>query len=362
MTSTSCASCGRQRGYKRLRVAAGVLAGAMFATLSGAAFAADGGAVTILSLGGSYQENQSRHWFRPFETETGIKVAEAAGYNFAKLKVMIESGNTEADLADVSADTAKALHDAGLLEEIEWDKVPESCKAGIPADMQLEYAFPTIQWAMVMAYNKNKFPAGKAPQTWADFWDTEKFPGKRGSIGATRPPVEMAALAIDGDLEGLYPIDIPASFQKIRELGGNLVFAEGYAQVAQYLADGEVDMIVIPNGRMVPLIESGRPVEINWNQHLRYPNFFAILKGASNKDNAMKFLAWVCQPEILAKLAKPTNYGPINTDAYKFIDEDTAPLLPGNPATAHLGRVSDAAWIGQNRSEIAREWARLSVR
>mgnify|MGYP002623919389 FL=1 len=316
--------------------------------------------LTILSLGGSYQENQSRYWFKPYAQETGVNVTEAAGYNFANLRVMIQSGNVEADLVDLSADSVKALSREGLLEPIDWDSVPESCVSGIPEDMRHPYAFPTIQWAMVMAYNTETYPEG--PKSWADFWDVEAFPGKRGSIGATRPPVEQAAMAVNPDPQQLYPFDIDAAFDKIAELCSNIVCSDGYAQVVQFLADGEVDMIIIPNGRMVPLIADGKPVAINWNQHLRFPNFFVIPKGAPHVEAARNFLNWVCEPERLATLAKPTNYGPINTDAYGYVDEDVAPLLPGNPATAALGRVADAEWLGEHRQDIARGWARLGVR
>lgn len=316
--------------------------------------------LTILSLGGSYQENQSKFWFKPYATETGVTVTEAAGYNFANLKVMIQSGNVEADVVDLSADSVNALSKENLLEPIDWNTVPESCKAGIPEDMRLPYAFPTIQWAMVMAYNTKTYPEG--PKSWADFWNVQAFPGKRGSIGATRPPVEQAAMAVNPDFAKLYPFDIDKSFEKIAELGSNMVFSDGYAKVVQFLADGEVDMIVIPNGRIVPLVAEGKPVAINWNQHLRFPNFFVIPKGAPHKDAAQKFINWVCAPERLATLAKPTNYGPINIDAYKFVDADVAPLLPGNPATAALGRVADTGWLGEHRQDIARGWARLGVR
>ncbi|MVA23872.1 extracellular solute-binding protein [Agrobacterium vitis] len=316
--------------------------------------------LTILSLGGNYQENQSKFWFKPYAEATGVKVTEAAGYNFANLRVMIQSGNVEADLVDLSADSVNALAKADLLEPIDWDAVPQSCKAGIPEDMRHPYAFPTIQWAMVMAYNTKTYP--QAPKGWADFWNVEAFPGKRGSIGATRPPVEQAAMTENADLAKLYPFEIDKAFDKIGELGDNMVFSDGYAKVVQFLADGEVDMIVIPNGRMVPLIAEGKPVAINWNQHLRFPNFFVIPKGAPHVEAAGNFLKWVCDPERLAALAKPTNYGPINTDAYKFIEPDVAPLLPGNPATAELGRVADTGWLGEHRQDIARGWARLGVR
>lgn len=316
--------------------------------------------LTILSLGGNYQENQSKYWFKPYAEEKGVKVTEAAGYNFANLRVMIQSGNVEADLIDLSADSVNALAKANLLEPIDWAAIPESCKAGIPQDMRHPYAFPTIQWAMVMAYNTKTYPQG--PKSWADFWNVQAFPGKRGSIGATRPPVEQAAMTSGGELDKLYPFDIDKAFDKISELGSNMVFSDGYAKVVQFLADGEVDMIVIPNGRMVPLIAEGKPVAINWNQHLRFPNFFVIPKGAPHVKAAGNFLNWVCAPQRLAALAKPTNYGPMNTDAYKFIEPDVAPLLPGNPATAAQGRVADTAWLGEHRQDIARGWARLGVR
>jgi putative spermidine/putrescine transport system substrate-binding protein len=323
---------------------------------------ADSSDLVILSLGGSYQEAQSALWFKPFAAASGVHVTEAAGYNYAQLKVMIESGNTQADLIDTSADSALALHDAGLLEPIDWSVIPAAFQSGIPADMKLSYAFPTIQWAMVMAYNTDKFPAGTAPKTWADFWNVRDFPGKRGSIGATRPPVEQAALAMNGDMAKLYPINLDAAFNKIRELGDNLIFADGYAQLAQYLSDGEIDLAIIPNGRLEPMVRSGRPVAINWNQHLRFANFFTIPRGAPNVANAGKFLGFVANPQRLAELAAPQQYGAINVDAFQYIPAALQPLLPGNPATAAMGREFDATWSGTNRAAVARGWARMAAR
>lgn len=342
----------------------GLLSGAALAVseFPSSARAQGAGNLVVLSLGGSYQEAQSTFWFKPFAQASGVNLTEAAGYNFAQLKVMIESGNTGADVIDTSADTALALEKAGLLERIDWSAIPAENQRGIPDAMKLPYAFPIIQWAMVMAYNTQRFPADRAPKTWADFWDVGRFPGKRGSIGATRPPVEQAAMALNGDLSKLYPINLDAAFTKIRTLRDHLVFADGYAQLAQYLADGEIDMAIIPNGRVGPLARAGRPVAINWNQHLRFGNFFAIPKGARNKANATRFLAWVSDPKVLAKLAEPTEYGTINTDAFANIPPAIAPLLPGNPATAALGREFDAEWMGENRPSIARGWARMAIR
>lgn len=345
---------------RRATLAAAAIA-ASFAVFAAPALAQKGSLV-ILSLGGTYQEAQSKHWFQPFAQTSGVTVKEAAGYNYAKLRVMIKSGNVEADVMDTSGDTAAALAEEGLLEKIDWSQIPQSCQQSIPADLKKDYAFPIIQWAMVMAYNTNKFTPATAPKTWADFWNVKDFPGKRVSIGATRPPAEQAALAIHGDLAKLYPLNLDASFDKIRSLGSNIIFADGYAQVAQYLADGEADIAIIPNGRIAPLVAAKRPVAINWNQHLRFPNYFSIPKGAPNKANAMKFLQYVCQPEVLAKLAEPTQYGPVNVDAYRFIAPEVARHLPGSPETIKMGRTVDIEYMSKARSDIAKKWAGMAVR
>src|SRR5690606_9574008 len=90
--------------------------------------------LVVLSLGGSYQHAQSTNWCKPYAEETGVALTEAAGYNFANLRVMIQSGNVEADLVDLSADSINALAADGMLEPIDWSAFPESSTAGIPAD------------------------------------------------------------------------------------------------------------------------------------------------------------------------------------------------------------------------------------
>src|SRR5699024_178943 len=98
------------------------------------------------------------------------------------------------------------------------------------------------------------------------------------------------------------------------------------------------DLAILPNGRTVPLIEDELPIKVNWEGHIRFPQYFIIPKGAKNYDSAMEFLAYFSNPEILAKISPDTNYGPINEDSYEFIDEDLQKLLPGNPETVDLGR------------------------
>src|SRR5699024_10533745 len=151
------------------------------------------------------------------------------------------------------------------------------------------------------------------------------------------------------------------AFEKIKDIKDDFIFSDGWAAVVQNIATGEADMAIMSNGRPIPLIEDGLPIEVNWNEHLRYPQYFVIPKGAKNAENAQKFLTYVSNPEVLARIAEPTTFGPVNMDAYEYIDPDIQRLLPGNPETVDLGRDGDTAWIAERRDEINDLWNEVLI-
>ncbi|MFX6226322.1 extracellular solute-binding protein, partial [Acinetobacter baumannii] len=48
-------------------------------------------------------------------------------------------------------------------------------------------------WSTVLAYNADKLKT--APTGWADFWDTKKYPGKRGMKKSAQYNLEFALMA-----------------------------------------------------------------------------------------------------------------------------------------------------------------------
>ena len=53
---------------------------------------------------------------------------------------------------------------------------------------------PQIFWAYTVFYSKAAFP-GKKPKSMKDFFDTKKFPGKRGIHTWAQANIEMALVA-----------------------------------------------------------------------------------------------------------------------------------------------------------------------
>jgi len=59
-------------------------------------------------------------------------------------------------------------------------------------------------WSTVLAYNADKLKS--APASWADFWDTEKFPGKRGLRKGAKYTLEFALMADGVPVKDVYKV------------------------------------------------------------------------------------------------------------------------------------------------------------
>ena len=167
--------------------------------------------------------------------------------------------------------------------------------------------------------NLEKAYGDKGPQSWADFWDVKKFPGKRayrkGVAGALEPALMADGVPPNKVYEVLsQPGGIERALKKIRELKPHIaVWWSSGAQHAQLMKDGEVDMTTGWNGRFDVVAKDGGKVAYTFNQALLDYDCFAVPKGAPNRDAAMKFLAEISKPAYQAEFTKYITYGPTNT-------------------------------------------------
>lgn len=87
------------------------------ACLASQAYAQD--RISVLSLGGAYQEALRNAVFDPYAAKTGINFDEQEyGGEIAKIKAMVESGTITIDVVDVSAPTLVQGCDEGIFEKI----------------------------------------------------------------------------------------------------------------------------------------------------------------------------------------------------------------------------------------------------
>src|ERR1700750_1653928 len=155
--------------------------------------------LTVVNVGGANANAQKKAFYEPYE-KTGTPVV-AVEYNGeqAKIKVMVDSKNVTWDAVEVeSPDVARGC-DEGLFEKLDWAKIGN--KADFLPAAVTDCGIGIFVWSTVMAWDGDKLKAG--PKTWADFWDTKKFPGKRGLRKGARYNLEFALMA-----DGVKPADV----------------------------------------------------------------------------------------------------------------------------------------------------------
>jgi len=288
--------------------------------LTAVGFAAAAQEVTVMSWGGSYTVSQVEAYHKPFTAQTGIKVVSVDADNPATpIKAMVEAGNVTIDVADVEYADAIRLCDEGLLEEIDPSILPPA-PDGTPATEDFlpgaltDCAVASIVFSTVFAYDTTKFPEG--PTTMADFFDIEKFPGKRGMRKGAKANLEMALMADGVPADEVYAVletdeGVSRAFAMLDKIKGSTIWWEAGAQPPQLLADGEVSMTTAYNGRIFAAqVAESKPFAIVWDGQVYEYDLFVIPKGAPNLDNALEFVKFSTDTQRLADQAKWISYGP----------------------------------------------------
>ena len=273
----------------------------------------EGVTLTFVSFGGAYQEAQRKAWLEPYTELTGVQFQEDEGSSNATIKTQVEAGQVTWDVVDVGNDFGLEANSA-LLEELDYTLIPE---AEVNKDLgPSKWRVPDITYGVVLAYNTEK-TAGQVPAGWADYFDTTKFPGKRGMWDYSEGGIFEVALLADGvKPDELYPLDLDRATKKLDTIKDDFVFWKTGAESQELIGSGEVAMTLIWNGRGWSAKNTDKkPVEMQWNQQIVTADYLVVPKGTPNKDAAMKFIAYTICAENNAKPSEYIPYGPTNINA-----------------------------------------------
>lgn len=306
------------------------------------------GEVLVTSGGGTWEEAQRVAFFDPFEKATGIKVVLVAE-DHAKLLASVAAGVTEADLTSINAGQLAGFQRREAVVPIDYKFFSKATLDGMPAHLKNDYGVGAVTYSIGVAFNTERYPADKAPKSWADFYDTETFPGARGMAGCDKiidGGVLEAALMGDGVApKDVYPIDMDRAFAKVEAIKPDVrKWWMAGAEAPQGLIDGELDLSSAYNGRIYAARKQGAPLDFSWDQSLLQYDYWVAMKDSPNFENAMKFLAFISKPEQQAAFVEAIGYGPTNEDAYELIDKALLPSLPGSPENLPRQLVQDYDW------------------
>jgi len=318
-----------------------VTAGTVALALAGAPPAA-ADELVIVSWGGAYQDSQREAYYKPFAKEIGINVVEEEyDGEYAKLKAQIEAGSISWDVIDVDAGHALSGCDEGLIETLDYGKIGQPREKFVVGGA-LDCAVATIVYSTIFAYDANVLKDNQ-PTTLADFFDLQKYPGKRALLKKPFGNLEWALLADGVSPESVYLTlstseGVEQALKKLDTIKSQTVWWEAGAQPPQLLSDGEVVMTSAWNGRIFNAVKNeGKNFKIVWDRQQPDFDYWVIAKGTPDLENAYKYLAYASSPAVMANQSKYISYGPSHADAIPHIPADILkdlPTAPGNMTTA----------------------------
>ncbi|GAA1074689.1 ABC transporter substrate-binding protein [Nocardiopsis composta] len=318
--------------------------------------ALEGTAMTFVSYGGSYQKGQEDAAVHPFAEESGARVVTDGPTDYAKIAAQVEADAVTWDVVDTDAIWGEA-HCGDLLMPLDFTAIDTS---GVPEGLVGECTVPAMQYGMVLTYSTEAYPEDP-PTTWADFFDTDAYPGKRGIGGIPNDPAPgpyEAALLADGvDPADLYPLDVPRAQDRLDTVRDDLVFWETGAEQQQLLESGEVDMAMVWSGRAYAAVDNGAPYTVSWDQWLPVMDSLGVVKGTRNPRSAMAMINYYLGADQQARLTELTSYSPVHTGARPDLDATAERFMTTAPGRAEQAAPVDREWWSANQQDLVQGWS-----
>lgn len=339
-------SGGPTAGANSAAKGAGTLSADLFPDLRGQT-------ITMVTYGGTSETAMIEAYAKPFSERTGLKILQDAPVDYAKLKAMVEANNVTWDVIDGDPNTSVNFCRTGLIEPLN----PVVLKGIDPKYYAGKCCVPTDVYAAVLSYDKTKF-GDNPPSGWVDFFDTVKYPGKRGLWSVLLlNQLEMALLGDGVSPAKLYPLDISRAIAKLNTIKDDIVFFSDLGPGGEQMVSQQVVMTNIDNARGYSAAREGAPFSPAWNQAILAWECYEIPKGSPHKAAAEAFIRYMGTAAAQARVANSLTFG--STAEHPLPDKGASRLvlewLPTPTNTVNAVTI-DPKWWADNYNKAVQAY------
>ena len=270
-----------------------------------------------------------------FEAETGIHVVYDLFETNEEMYPVIEAGGVAYDVVCPSDYMIQKMVENDLLAEIDFDNIPnidqidpEYMERSKSFDPENKYSVPYCWGTVGILYNTSMVAPEDVPTKWADLWD-EKFSGEILMQDSVRDAFMVALKSLGYSMNTTND----AELQEARDLliaQKPLVQAYVIDQVRDKMIGGEAAVGVIYSGEMLYIQEEVENLGLDYDLEYVIPeegtnvwiDSWVIPANAKNKENAEKWIDFLCRPDIAKMNFEYITYPPPNKGAFDLLDEE----------------------------------------
>ena len=270
-----------------------------------------------------------------FEEETGIKVVYDMFETNEEMYPVIEAGGVNYDVICPSDYMIQKMIENDLLAELNFDNIPniseidpEFMERSKAFDPENKYSVPYTWGTVGILYNTSMVAPEDVPTKWADLWD-EKFKGEILMQDSVRDAFMVALKSLGYSMN-------TKSESELQEAKGLLIqqkpLVQAYVvdQVRDKMIGGEAAIGVIYSGEMLYIQNEVKELGLDYNLNYVLPeegtyifiDCWVVPKNAKHKENAEKWIDFLCRPDIAKMNFEYITYATPNKGAFDLLDEE----------------------------------------
>jgi putative spermidine/putrescine transport system substrate-binding protein len=305
--------------------------------------------IRMVEAGGASGESMEPY-IRPFTAATGTKVIRESPNPFGKLRTLVQAGRPPIVLFEVGSTSLEQAKALDLVEPLDWDAIAAD---PMYPDAKSPIGFGWQYYSTLMAWRSGAKPIS----TWAEFFNTKDFPGKRSL--QDRPYMLAFALLADGvPADKLFPLDLDRAFKVMERIKKDVsVWWTAGAQPPQLLKDNEVQYAASYSGR----VTGAAGVEYTFNQAAMDCSYLVVPKGAdkAEKAAAMRLLREFSKAANQAEAAKIISYTGASPDLTPLLPQAKIAEFPTVYRDKQFSH--DVKWWFDNADLVERRWQQFKL-
>lgn len=343
---------------KKLVALACIMATAV-ATLSGCGSSSNSNGEVIVYNWGEYIDPDV---LEMFEEETGIKVVYDEYETNETMYPKVEAGAAQYDLVCPSDYMIDKMIEKGLVQELNFNNIPNAkqyigeqyYKTSKEFDPENKYSIPYCWGTVGILYNQTM--VSEPITSWDVLWDS-KYENNILMQDSVRDAFMVALKRNGNSMNSTDDAELNAAKDSLIEQKP-LVQAYVVDQVRDKMIGNEAAIGVIYSGEAIytqrenpdlvyVIPEEGTNVWID---------SWVMLKNAPNKENAEKFLDFLCRPEIALKNFEYITYSTPNIGAQELIEDEDIKNSPiAFPDLTQYNNIETFQYLGEDFDEKLNE-------
>ena len=296
------------------------------------------------------------------EEETGIKVVYDEFETNEIMYPKVEAGAVSYDVICPSDYMIQKMIENDLLAELDFDNIPniknigeEYMKSSREFDPDNKYSVPYCWGTVGILYNKTM--VDEPITSWDVLWD-EKYKDNILMQDSVRDALGVALKRLGYSLNSTKESEIAEAAETLIQQKP-LVQAYVIDQVRDKMIGDEAAIGVIYSGEAIYTKRENENLEyvIPEEGSNIWIDSWVVPKNAKNKENAEKFINFLCEPEIALKNFEYITYSTPNTAARELIeDEDIRNSSIAFPDASELERCETFHYLGDEIDNMYNEY------